>query len=373
MDVIKFNNPNNPTKMEQGEIINNLHSKLWVEKYNVAGEFEFVAKVSTGMKEKLPIGTFVSHVDTPEIMIVENHEISEEKKNVEPDIKITGRSFPSFFENRLTANWGPDDVPANLSNSYLASEWPWNQAVVLIKSQIIAADMQDPAGALAYFAVDAYTQDVDESIDRFLPIEDLYTGLTKFFASNNLGIKTIRPGKPRVLSGAPVAPEETLIRVYRGVDRSDEIIFSHATGEIETADYLWSNKKLKNAVSIRGKWIETAIFPTETGIERRWMIIDASDLDEHFPDYDTAAADLDLPAYMQERGQQALAAQNEITLVKAEVSQSANKATYRKDFDVGDIITVDGNYNEISKMRVTEYVEIEDENGQKGYPTLSLA
>ncbi len=42
-----------------------------------------------------------------------------------------------------------------------------------------------------------------------------------------------------------------------------------------------------------------------------------------------------------------------------------------KTYDVGDIITVDGEYNATTTMRISEYVEIEDETGDSGYPTFS--
>jgi hypothetical protein len=59
-------------------------------------------------------------------------------------------------------------------------------------------------------------------------------------------------------------------------------------------------------------------------------------------------------------------------LTKAEVSKDTNQGAYRTDFNVGDIITVHGDYNETSVMRISEYVEIEDENGRTGYPTLTM-
>jgi hypothetical protein len=45
---------------------------------------------------------------------------------------------------------------------------------------------------------------------------------------------------------------------------------------------------------------------------------------------------------------------------------------YRADYNIGDIVYVIGNYDIAQKMRVTEYAEIEDENGEVGYPTLSM-
>ena len=77
MDVIKFTNPTDKTKMEQGIFVEGITSKMWIEKYRDAGEFTFTAPIDSGVKEMLPLDTYVSHMNTGEIMIVENHEINE--------------------------------------------------------------------------------------------------------------------------------------------------------------------------------------------------------------------------------------------------------------------------------------------------------
>ncbi len=92
VDIFRFTNPIEPTRMEQGEIVNGITNKLWIERYTEAGEFTFVAPLNTNLKEKLPIGSFVSHINSDDIMIVENHELSEDQGQ-ESKITITGRSF----------------------------------------------------------------------------------------------------------------------------------------------------------------------------------------------------------------------------------------------------------------------------------------
>lgn len=371
MDIFKFNNPENPTKMQQGEIINNIRSKLWIERYNISGEFELVAKVSTGLRDKLPIGSFISHLDTREIMIVENHEISDDREK-EPDIKVTGQGLESFFKQRATFHWNPVQVIAELpggGSTSVPALPPSEQAAYLIKSQITTGFVNDTNDAIPFLEVIANVFESSPIETRYFKIEELYAAITKFLDSFDLGIKIIRPGfwSPLV-AGSP----NTAILIHKGVDKSEEIVFSYDTGEIETADYLWSNKKLKNAAVINGKWLQTCIFPTEAGIERRWIIVDASDIDGQFASYDEAivyATEMDFN--MKLRGYEVLNAQKDVALTKAEVSKNANKAGYRTDFDVGDIITVTGNYSETTTKRISEYVEIEDEEGQRSYPTLT--
>lgn len=368
MDIFKFDNPTAPTKMESGIIVNNLTSKMWIERYREAGEFTFVGDASMNLKEQLPIGSFISHVDTAEVMIVENHEISDEEGK-EPEIVITGRGFETEGEQRIVGinkNYPTVTAP---SDYVLASGYTWAQAVTLISDHILAANLLDDNNAIPYVSVSHDVAGVGVTAARIVKLGDLYKRLLELLEIDNLGQKIVRPGPWSPLGGA--SPNLAWV-IHKGVDRTSEIIFSYHTGEIERADYLWSNKKRKNAAIVTGRWVETIVTGTETEYARRWMPVDATDVDNS---YSVAPVGGDLTAVlaaMHERGVEALAAQKDISLTKAEVSKSATNAKYRTDFNVGDLVTIDGNYNESSSMRVSEYVEIEDESGMRGYPTLTM-
>lgn len=382
MDIFRFTNPTNPLKMESGRLINGLKSKMWIERYDLAGEFKLVADASLGLRKLLPIGSFISHVDTPEIMVVENHEITE-VKDQNSEIVITGRGFESIFEQRVI---GADGSPVTYLKQFEFShpvdpDYLHNQIVRIIREQTMPWFLYDDNNTLSYLGILTQIPDGGEMVARDIKQQELYAMVKELLMSGNLGIKVVRPGpsSPFLLPpGSPGTPPDssyTAVMIHKGVDRSNSIIFSTDTGEIESADYLWSNKSLKNAILLVGKWLNTAIVPTEVEYARRWTILDVSDIDQGYT-HDDIATNITLynqiEADMQQRGRDALARQNDVALTKAEVSQNTRKAAYRKDFDLGDIITVNGDYNESSKMRVTEYVEIEDENGMSGHPTLTV-
>lgn len=367
MDIFKFRNPTEQTKMEQGEIINNIKSKLWIERYRPAGEFKLVANVSTGLKEKLPIGSFISHVDTTEVMIVENHEISD-NKGKESEIIVTGRGFETFLENRVV---GTNKVfPATTGQTYftLISETPWQQAAIFIRNHVHPDLLLDDNNAVPF--VEAIHEVVGSGA---VPIQyvkrgDVYTRLMELITPYDLGIKVVRPGPWSPLH--PLLP--TVLVIHTGVDRSSEIIYSYDSGEIESADYLWSNKKLKNAAVVSGRWVEVFVTNSEIEYDRRIMHVDASDVDNDFTSAPTGPDLTNIINIMTERGLQALANQNDVAITNAQVSKEAHNLAYRVDFNVGDIITVNGNYNETATRRISEYVEIEDETGKSGYPTLTM-
>lgn len=363
MDIIKFNNPTAPMRMEQGVIVNGLKSKMWVERYDKAGEFKFVADAKVGMRDALPIGSFISHLDTSEVMIVENHEISDKKIDT-PEIIITGRGLETYLENRIVGSNKPFPSAGEPNEYPLAADNLSDQIVTLIQQHIYAVHLVDVDNQVPFVVVLNTVTTLEDVIARTVKRGPLYDRVLELLAIGSLGIKVVRPSQ--------ASPTNTGIVIHSGVDRTGEIIFSSDTGEIENADYLWSNKRVKNAALITGRWVETMVTSTETLYDRRMMLIDASDIDNHFPAA-PEGADLDaVVAAMQLRGLELLISQRNVALTKAEVSRSNPKLTYRKDFDVGDFVTVHGSYNDSTTLRISEYVEIEDETGSTSYPTLTV-
>lgn len=373
MDIIKFNNPNDPMKMESGELVNGLTKKTWIERYTSAGEFTFVGPVSGGFKELLPIGCFVSHIKSDDLMIVENHEINETNTGV-AEITISGRGFETYLDQRVVGDNNIFPVIGIISDYPLDSEHTWNQAVTLIESHILFPYLIDPSYSLPYVSVLSTvipTGKETPEIARTFKRGSLYTAVLDLLKIDNYGIRTIRPGSVSPLF--KTNPENTAIVVHAGIDRTSTVSFSFATGEVISGDYLWSNKTFKNAALVTGKWIEVLVddlAPPQYG--RRVMFVDGTDDDKAFTATPTGT-DIDLViAAMRQRGTESLASQVNVVLTKAETSKTGVKAIYRVDYGIGDLITVNGDYNEIQPMRVTEYAETEDNTGETGYPTLTI-
>lgn len=371
--------------MEHGKIISGFTSKMWIERYGKEGEFTLVAPVSSGMKDILPLGTFISHVDSTDIMIVENHEINDVAGS-ESIIKITGRGFETLFEQRIIGSnfsWTYDPVitPENVStypivNYPLGVGYTWNQAVDLIYAHVSPSKLPDSSDYLLY--IETFTDVIKPgvSVYREIAIDSLYNALINLLKFDNLGIKVVRPGVWSPLAGITQLQASTCINIHNGLDRTKDVVFSYDTGEIVTADYFWSNRTDKNAAFVVGTWMATRVVnPPIIGLDRRMMLVNAKDIDQAYKTDPALIGDHalynSLVLALQQRGRDALAAKKPLTLTKAGVSKQYTKAAYRKDFNVGDLIMVHGNYNEASPMRVTEYVELEDATGESSYPTLA--
>lgn len=358
--------------MEGGEIINGLKSKTWIERYRDMSEFTLVADLSSGVREKLPLGSFISHVDTWELMIVENHEISD-SNDAEPQVIISGRSFESILENRIVRSNLTPPVLYGVFDYILASNYTWNQIAHLAQSFIRFP--YDPNDAVEWVDCTNMVPSPWSGVQVQRQIEkgNLYERIQELMDIDNLGLKTLRPGRPNAY-GIFFFKEESSIGPHKGVDKTATVTFSHDSGEIESADYLWSGKDYKNSAYISGRWVATAVSLAGAGnlnYGRRMIWVDGSSIDSNFETSPTGSDLTNVIDLMQQRGWAAIAKRNNVSIANVEINKQLTRYKYRKDYDIGDIVGVHGNFDTYKRMRVIEHVEIEDENGEQSYPTLA--
>ncbi len=364
MDFFKFNPTGEETLLERGQLVNDLTSSMWVERYAVPGEFSFEARLSSGIREFLPLGTLISHVDTLEVMIVENQEITE---TVQEDsiVTVTGRSFPSFLENRIVGMNAARG--SSLITPYvLAENYVDQQLVFMINDHV--SDAVEADDSLAY--IDSSTEvtlETGESIERIIDRGTVWERVEELLKVDDLGIKTVRRN---AFFGGSITSFTDIV-IYKGEDRSADVMFSWKSGELDSANYLFSQKNIKNSAAVFGQYVCVVVDTGPANYDRRMMIVDATDIDGNFGSVPTGGAIFDIAVQMATRGLQVLATQNEVNISQADVSKTT-KYQYRRDYNVGDLVTLEGNFNQSQIMRVIEYAEIEDENGESGHPTLAL-
>lgn len=369
MELFKFSS-SNPLSASDGVPILNYQSAMWIERYRDPGEFEIKAQLSSGLKDLLPIGSIISHADTLEFAIVENQEI-QESLDQDPLITITGRTFDSFIENRI--------VGANLNNNipydpyFLPAGSTAVQVYQLLYGHIVGTPSNlDTLSPYLDVSIDAFTSVGDPQPQRFLQRQRLSEAVNRILAVDDLGIKTQR--RNPYLGGAQHNfNSKNWLLIHDGVDRSNEVIFSWVSGELESISYLFSNKDYKNTAVVVSNWFERVVNENSySGYDNRYLLVEAYDIDDQYETIPTDPQEItDIYQSMTVRGLESLAVHNEVNIVAADVSK-LNQYKYRVDYDIGDIISIDGSYGNIERRRVVEHVEIEDENGDTSYPTLAI-
>lgn len=360
MDIFKFNGFT--TDLDQGEAVNGLTSKMWIERYREPGEFEFTSPVSESMMSTLEVGTLISHPDTMEVMIVENHEIEEDGES-DPILKTTGRSLPALLETRMVgADWAR--FSSTMSVAGVGADDLATQIVNLI-NDVIHTSMAGSEGDdyEDFFATTAVSGGTN-STRQYKP-GPLLPQVVELLKIDDLGIRSVRKNT----FGTIGSPTQTEFEIYEGIDRTSTVIFSWRAGELEQAQYLQSIKSYANAAYVTGKWVAIVLDGIQTGLDRRFIHVDASDIDEQFSAMPAGGSLTTVIAQMTVRGEAALAAAKVTTITQADIS-NISRYRYRVDFGVGDIVRLSGNFGTIADMRITEYTEIEDENGESSHPTL---
>lgn len=340
---------------------------MWAERYREPGEFELVDQLSSGLREILPIGTLISHYGTLEVMFVENHEI-DDSKTEDPVIKISGRSLEAYLENRIV---GTNQIRANpvIGAGYnLVAANTWNQVVTLINDHINnATNVLDNFGNIVATTTVSGITGVSEA--RLLKPGPVDKAALDILAIDDLGIKVIRRNTFNVPGGSAT---QTVYNVHNGTNRANSVIFAWQGGDLDIADYLWTDKPTKNSAMVIGRYVNTFV---DTWNMSKWnrkiMMVGADDIDGYLSAAPSGATLNNIVTQMQNRGKQALANQNRLTITRADIS-NLSKYQYRTDYNIGDLVSLDGNFGQIATMRVVEYVEIQDENGESHHPTFSL-
>lgn len=365
MHIFRYTSPNTGP-MEQGVLINSPESITWTEKYDGTSSFVITADPSSEVKKELPIGSFISHTNTRQVMVVEDHSITDEG-NTGQKLTVTGRSFSQSVMGKRVFGYNiANDLYPEDSEEYEYPEWPTNiQIKSMIERNMIFGYVAYADNTLPYVQVESPNIPGATVEKRRVGVGPLFDKVSEILKVDHLGIRDLRPSSSN---------NQLRIYIYKGEDVSDKVSFSLDSNEIESAEYLWSNQKYRNCAFIKSKYFQrTLILTSAVGFGRTWVHVDASDIDEK---YETIPVDVGVRgiiyAMMDARGREVLAKQRDIAIRKVQPKKNILTDTYRVNYQLGDIVGIRGGYGLNGKMRVTEHVEILDENGFVAYPTLEV-
>lgn len=375
-------------------VIEGYSSLIWTERYLPAGEFELRTPLVDQTRSLIPEDSLISHTDTAEVMIVETHEI-ERTDNGDIELVVKGRTFETILEQRFFYVGGYRDA-IKMRSTYP----PHGAALALIYNSIIHTGPWDLI-ATQPNTVSSDPKDVipnvqmTESQGANLPWQEwwiepgeIYTMVVDFLGRGGYGIRNVRRNFPMLVGGQmrlsdpegylmaePDPGEGLLIDVYGGKDRTKNqttlpvVNFSYIDGHLEAPKYLFSNKNLKNVAQVISDvgdvfvYLDNAVSPYLTGRDRRMLLVDGGRAG------DTPLATF-TPALVQ-KGEIELAKYNRIASMASAISVSA-PYRYKLDYDLGDKVTLAGEFGFEASMQVIEYVRTEDANGDRGFPTLAL-
>lgn len=396
MDVMKLEDSYLP-----GPLVEGYTSMIWTERFKENGDFQLVTPKIEETRLLIPEGSLITLRDSEEVMMVETHDISVDTQAGEdgiPELTVTGRTLEVATEKR--AVMGTHGEPWTAYKQYTTAQ----MVSLLLWTYLVDTSGQDPSRV-------GGTHDVDDNVNNFFVTNSstiseavkewslqegvVYTQLRDILNLGKLGVRGIRPpgttgnvisfdtsgGGTRGDVSQVSTPNIPGIRldVYNGLDRTrfqtdrEPVIFHYESGHIDSPKYLFSIKDFYNlalvtsTLGVTEVWPETGTTPPSTpptGLDRRVLFVDGGQQG------DTVLAEF--TASVIQKGMVELAKHNRIILFDGAISP-VSPYVYKKDYFLGDDVSLLAEYGFEAEMTVAEYVRTEDQEGDRGYPTLILA
>lgn len=383
MDLVKLDDPS----YQIVDLVEEWDSLVWTERYLTPGDFSLTTSRIEETMDLLPEGSLVSLQDTQEVMIVENQLIEYDDEGL-PKLKLTGRTFESFLEQREVGS-GP---PAISTTMFMMASFlykPSDAAALLLYFNQVANAPADgrPADLIPNTCVSISPGITGESTDKdALELGmSLHEGVMQYLGKSDLGIRMIRPttynvpvAVPNLTGTVPVSTVSTVnslrFDVYQGVDRTRDqsavtpVVFDYRAGHLSNPSYLYSKKNFFNVAYCWTKDNAYGILVYAPGVSsgisgraRRILLVDCNDI------LDKTAGDR--IGFMTARGKRMLKKHREKMFNDGQVT-TACPYKFKTHYNLGDQVTLVARAGGESNKVVSEYVRVQDADGVREYPTL---
>jgi Siphovirus ReqiPepy6 Gp37-like protein len=376
MDIYTLNR-----KFLRQDIIDGFNSVIWTERYYGDSDVELVVPATTEMIRKLVPGTFLALDGSDEVMILETY-------NIEAgNLKVTGLSLLPWLNNRFIRT-----SPKHDDQYWYISGMPPGQVLWHIVNNMCIAGSPYLTGAIntgianpQQLAIPGLIlKDFDKAggnISVGVPYGPIYDALREIATTYEVGMQI-------TLESASDTAYTLGFRSYRGLDRTSgqtlypPVRFSPQLDSLTDIKELQSIAAFKtlayafasnNPVDANDVPLATApgvsaLSGTQyTGFDLRASLVFSSDITTDM----VGGSAANLLAVLNSRAKDELNNNRFEKAVDGEIVP-ANQFKYGINYNLGDVIEVQGNSEIISTSRVTEYIRSQDEAGERAYPTVAM-
>lgn len=348
----------NNTTMLREKILDEYESVIWTERYNEYGDFEIYLPVSNNILDSIKMNYYLENVDSEHTMIIEDIQVFTDAE-VNNYYLIKGRSLESILDRRIV--WGLNTISGNLQNGINT----------LLNNSIINPSISYRKINNFIFESSTDPKITSLTLDAQFTGDNLYEVITEICKAFNIGFKVTLNDN-----------NQFVFKLYAGVDRSYDqvsnpyVIFSPNFENLINSKYIESNRNLKNVTLIGGEGegnqrrYTTYGLTSSAGLNRREFFTDARDVSSK-AENNTTIPDAQYIQLLQQRGKEKLSEYKTEVVFEAEADPNI-MFLYGKDYYKGDIVQLENEYGYNSKGRITEYIRVEDVEGERAYPTFSL-
>jgi hypothetical protein len=351
MELFILNN-----KFESVDVVDKYESLIWTDRYNECGDFEIYTTANSEMIALFQNDFYLWQENSEHQMIIEDVKIESDTETGN-HLTITGNSLESILKRRII--WNQTTISGNLQNGI---EKLLNDAII---------NPSDSNRKIENFIFKASEDEriTSLTVDTQYTGDNLYDAIVDLCQNNNIGFKVI------------LDEDQFIFSLYIGDDRSYDqednpyVVFSPNFENIINSNYKEVNSSYKNIALVAGEdqgYDRKKIAVGETtssGLSRRELFVDARDISS--TDGDTTISDSQYYSLLTQRGEEKLEDYKITKTFDGEV-ESTQLYRYGEHFFMGDICQLENEYGMESRVRVTEFIYSDDQNGSKTYPTFEV-
>lgn len=348
------------------DVVDRFESLIWTERYSSAGEFELILRSDNQSRSRFTKGKKLALNTSHRVMTVETVQDikDEEGKQV---LKVRGPSLEALLQDRVAK-----DTMSNLTTEpkWVLTGTPGAIARQIFNDICVLGNLS-PDDVIPFFTAGTMfpadtIAESSTSIELALDPTTVYDAVKAIVDAYEMGFRLTRN----------FDTSQLYFNVYTGRDRTTAqsidtpVIFSLGLDNIKSTMEFSTIEQSKNVAYVFSpdgfaEVYADGVDPTDTaGFDRRVLVVNADDI--------TSANFTNVQDALEQRGREELSRSRGFNAFDGELVQNI-EFVYGIDYNLGDLVemqNVDGVFNQ---MRVTEQIFVSDAEGERTYPTLSIA
>jgi hypothetical protein len=363
------------------QVIDNFDSIIWTERYYGDSEVELVVPATIEMFRKLPLGVFLGVDNSDRIMILETMNIEKGK------MKFTGISILPWLDNRFVRTSAKHDDEHWYIENQVPGQILWSIVYYMCCQGSPYLNGTIPTGIpnpQRFIIPGLGLRDYDTSgvpTKVGVPYGPVYKALKEIATSYKIGMQI-------TLDSVTDSSYFLGFRSYKGIDRTSAqsvnpiVRFSPQMDSFTDIKDLQSIAALKTVVYTFAPGLKPdegqPDLRTTPGISElagaQYTGFDLRALQEFESDISTdqvGGSPQNLVSILNSRAFDKLTNNSFVKSVDGEIVPDS-QFQYGVDYNLGDVIEVEGNTGVIQTARITEYIRSQDQAGEKSYPTVSM-
>lgn len=332
-------------------IVEEFSTFIWTERYVSHGDFKLVVEPSKKMRALLRTAKYLAISESIQVMIIEQVLLAEDDEGAET-LTVSGRTLTAFLSTRTVSRNTEEGL------NWVAKGTVGSIITRMVSSSCVYGTNVNTYDIIPELWVNNAITDEPAVIDVAVKPQELYEAVRELCEPERLGFSIdLLPTSPRLR-----------FRVYKGQVRPN-VMFTSTLDNLSNESYLKSQTDYRNIAyvwAMEGIQFEIVpapgVSPTISGVARRVLNVDASDIDA------TQMTDAEYTSALRRRGREALGAHKYLNIFDGQIT-TINPYKYRTHYFLGDTVSMMDEAKVKKQAVVSEYIWAIDAEGLRSYPT----